>query len=256
MSPAVRGLILPALLGLAALAVLVSLGTWQMQRLAWKEALIARATERVKSPPVALPARATWETADFEAMEYTVVTVEGRALPHLEWHAFADLPKPKGPIGGTGWFVLSAVELADGGVVLVNRGFVPARAKDPATRTAGAWSGPVRIEGLLRRREARGMVSPADDPAGNVWFVRDARVMAAAAGLDPARVAPFTVDAVFTATPPGGLPQAGETQLVFTNNHLGYAVTWYGLAGALVAVFTVFARRRLAGTGNSTDRSN
>ncbi|NLH83476.1 MAG: SURF1 family protein, partial [Phyllobacteriaceae bacterium] len=126
-----------------------------------------------------------------------------------------------------------------------NRGFVPAGRLGEATAVDPAAE--VTIEGLARPIEPRGAFIPADDPVHDQWFVRDAARLSAAAGLSTARTLPYTIDAGAGATPPSGLPQAGETRLAFTDPHLGYALTWYGLALAAIGVFAARAwteRRR------------
>jgi surfeit locus 1 family protein len=235
-------LVVLVLAGLA-FAVLVGLGSWQVRRLAWKEALIARVEERLAEPAAPLPDPSGWPALTDEAIEYRPVRLAGTFDHDREIHVFIALSQPKGPLGGQGYFVVTPMTLDDGHVVFVNRGFVPSDRKDPATRSEGQVAGRVEIEGLLRPPEAATWLSPASDRVKNVWFVRDPMEMAAASGIDPARVAPFTVDARAGLTP-GGLPQGGETIVAFTNNHLGYAITWFGLAAALVAVTTLFLRRR------------
>jgi len=230
---------------LAAFAVLVSLGTWQVRRLAWKEDLIARVEARVHAEPAALPAPDAWAGLTAEEIEYRPVRLSGRFDHGREVHVFIALGEPKGPLGGQGYFVLTPLALeGTDRVVFVNRGFVPLDRKDPASRPGGQVAGTVAVTGLMRPAEARNWLSPADDVARNVWFVRDPATMAVATGLDPAKVAPFTVDEAAGETP-GGLPQGGETVIAFPNSHLGYAITWYGLAAALVGVWAVRMRALL-----------
>lgn len=229
----------------AALAVLLGLGTWQVERLSWKTDLIARVESRLSEEPASLPPPESWASLDPQAIEYAPVRLAGRFDPDREFHVQIALTQPKGPLGGIGYFVLAPLLLDDGNVVIVNRGFVPSDRKDPASRPEAAPDGRVEIAGLMRPAEQRSWIAPADDPVRNVWFVRDPKTMAASAGLDPARVAPFTVDAF--AGPPGTLPQGGETVVSFTNNHLGYAITWYGLAAALVAVYGTLVLRSRKG---------
>jgi surfeit locus 1 family protein len=236
--------ILPILLAAgAAFLVLVSLGTWQVRRLAWKEALIATVEARVDQPAAPLPDPATWPTLADETIEYLPVRLSGTFDHGREIHVFIALGEPAGPYGGQGYFVVTPLILDDDRVVFVNRGFVPAERKDPATRAEGQVEGQVTLEGLIRPPEPATWLSPEPDLAKNVWFVRDPVRMAEATGIDPARVAPFTVDAR-AGQSPGSLPQGGETVVSFTNNHLGYAVTWFGLAAALAAVTFVFLTAR------------
>ncbi|ODN71636.1 SURF1 family protein [Methylobrevis pamukkalensis] len=235
-----------AVLTLGALAVLIGLGTWQLQRLWWKEDLIARVEARVTAPPEALPPAAAWPTLTSDGIEFRRVAFEATYLHDREVHVYIALTQPRGPIGGQGYFVVTPARLADGRIVFVNRGFVPLDRKDPATRAEGQVAGERTIVGLMRPPEPSSWITPAPDIARNVWFTRDPKEMAEASALDPATVAPFTVDAE-AGEAPGGLPQGGETVLSFPNSHLSYVITWYGLALALVAVVgSVLLRRRKA----------
>jgi surfeit locus 1 family protein len=237
-----RSLVVPAAAVGVTFAVLVSLGTWQLQRLSWKEALISRVEARVDAGAEPLPHPTTWPALDALAIEYQPVRLAGRFDHSREVHVFIALGQPRGPLGGQGYFVVTPLMLDEGQVVFVNRGFVPAAFKDPATREEGQVTGRVEIEGLMRPAEEATSISPDPDIAKNVWFVRNPAAMAAGVGIDPAIVAPFTVDAR-AGQSPGGLPQGGETVVAFSNNHLGYAITWYGLAAALIGVSVAFLRR-------------
>lgn len=244
MTPAARSLILPAVAAAVVVAVLLSLGTWQLHRLAWKTDLIAAATGRTRAAPIAAPDLAEAAAATPEALDWTPVRLAGRFLVGTDLPVHAILGEPRGRHGGPGAWIMTPLRREDGSIVWVNRGFVPRRGRDLAP-FAAAPAEPVTVTGILRRPEPRGLHTPADDPAHHLWFVRDPAVLSAAAGLEAARTAPYTVDAAADLTPPEGLPQAGETRLTYPNDHLGYAVTWYGLAAACVAVFAVFARGRM-----------
>src|SRR5919202_6716272 len=237
-----RGLLAPGLAALVGVAVLAALGVWQLRRLAWKEALIAHVAERVHRPAEPLPPEARWSALRPEDYEFRHVRVSGRYLGDREVHAFTSLSEPKGPFGGPGYWVFTPLVLADGAAVFVNRGFVPMDRKDPATRAGREAAGPVEVTGLMRAPDRAGLFTPDPDPGKKVFFLRDPAAMARAAGLD--RVAPFYVDAAESG--PGGLPQGGETRLSFPNPHLGYALTWFGLAAALILMFGVWARAQAA----------
>lgn len=239
-----RALIVPGLCAIAVLAVLISLGVWQLQRLAWKEALIARVAARMQmsfAPPA--PAENQWPNVNAVDDEYRRVRVTGTFRHDREALVYALLSEPKGKFSGPGYWVLTPIETAGGALLFVNRGFVPLDRKDPAMRGEGQVAGIVTVTGLLRLPEGRSWFTPADDPARHLWQARDPAAIAKAYGL--AHAAPFFIDADSTPNP-GGLPQGGETKLVFPNRHLEYAITWFGLAFALVAVFVVFARKQLA----------
>lgn len=239
---ALRGLILPGLLSLFALAVLLFLGTWQLQRLAWKENLIAAVTSRVKETPQRLPAAAESLSLDLRNEEYRPYIATGRFLHQHEVQVYTSLSETKGVYSGAGYWVLTPFELEDGGIVIVNRGFVPQELKDPASRKEGQAEGAVRVTGLLRAPEQANYFTPPNDPAKGTWYRRDPAEIARA--FDLKNAAPFMLDAKGEYLP-NMLPQPNETRVTFTNNHLGYALTWYGLACTLVGVFAAFARQRL-----------
>jgi surfeit locus 1 family protein len=238
---AARGLVLPGALAALALAILLGLGFWQLERLAWKEALIARVEARTRAPVTPLPPESEWSKLTQERDEYRRVSAAGRFHHDREAHVYAVVSDKRDGFSGPGYWVMTPLELTTGAFVIVNRGFVPLDRKNPATRREGQRAGNVTVTGLLRMPEEGSYFLPNNDPAKDAWYRRDPAEIASARGL--ARSAPFTIDA--DATPnPGGLPQGGETRVVFTNNHLQYAVTWFGIALALVGVFGVFAWQR------------
>jgi surfeit locus 1 family protein len=238
-------LIVPAILALAAFTVLVSLGNWQLRRLAWKEELIARASARPNEPVQPLPTASDWASLDVAGGEYRPFRLAGHFLNKKEALVFTSLPDPKGPFGGPGFWVVTPFALSEGGTVFVNRGFTPQGREFPKDRGESPSDAPTEVVGLMRPSETRGIFTPADRPGENVFYARNALDLAAAKDISPP-VAPFTIDLIATETPPGGLPQAGETRMAFTNNHLQYAITWYGLATALLAVFAAYVRGRLS----------
>jgi surfeit locus 1 family protein len=240
-----RVLWLPSLLTAPALAILLGLGFWQLERLEWKEALIARVEARTTAPAVPLPPESEWPKVNAEDDEYRRVTARGRFHHDKEAHVYTVVSEKREGYSGPGYWVMTPLALTDGTFVIINRGFVPLDRKNPATRATGQPQGAVTVTGLLRMPEQGGYFAPENEPARDAWYRRDPAEIAAARGL--ARVAPFTIDA--DATPnPGGLPQGGETRVRFRNDHLGYAITWFGLALALVAVFGAFVRQRLRTT--------
>jgi surfeit locus 1 family protein len=242
---AIRGLILPGVLSLLALAVLISLGNWQMNRLAWKENLMEMVSLRVKEPERALPPSSTWPSLDVSKNEYRTFYVSGRFLHRDEVHVYTVLSDAKGMYSGAGYWVLTPLALDDGGIVVINRGFVPQEMKNPSTRKDAQVEGAVRVAGLLRAPEQANYFTPVSDPSKNVWHRRDPRAIANVLSLQ--NVAPFMLDET-RGYKRGDLPQPNETRISFTNNHLGYALTWYGLACTLIGVFGAFARQRLKGT--------
>ncbi|GJD61926.1 SURF1 family protein [Methylobacterium frigidaeris] len=237
---AFRDLVAPALASLVCLAILIGLGVWQLERKAWKEALIDRIVARSRiEPPAPLPA---FDRFDPARDEFERVRATGRFLQDKETlvHGLAPGDTPGRALQG--YYVVTPLRLDDGRTVLVNRGFVPTELKDPARRAAGQVEGETTVTGMLRQSEVRAMFVPAPNPQTGEWFNRD--VAGIAAAKDLAGVAPYLIEA--DATPnPGGWPKGGQLRVDLPNNHLQYAFTWFGLALCLVGVFTAFALRRL-----------
>jgi surfeit locus 1 family protein len=237
-----RKLIAPAIATLVVCAILAGLGVWQVERLAWKEGLIAAVTARMGAAPIAAPAPDAWPNLDLDTLEYQPVTVAGHFDNAHEAYVIYSLTSPKGPLGGVGYEVMTPLITDAGWIVYVNRGFVPAAKRDPATRPEGQVEGATTVTGLLRRPADRAWFMPGDNPVKNEWFSRDPALFAEAANLAP--VAPYIIDA---AVNPAGIPQGGETIVEFPNNHLGYAITWFGLALCCFGVFAAYAVSRLRG---------
>jgi len=239
-----KGLLWPAVMTIAGVAMLIALGNWQLRRLAWKEGLIGAITERTHADPVPV-AVAEARAAEGGDIEYTRVTARGRLLNDHELDFYA-IDERFGP----GYHVVTPLRRADGSVVFVNRGYVPLELKDPAKRPAGAPEGEVEITGLVRRPETAGAFTPANDTAKNIWFWRDLDAMAAAAfgpqdgqqgGPGMPRVVPFVIEAEADPGAAGVWPKGGVTRVELPNRHLEYAFTWYGLAAALIIIFAIFA---------------
>jgi surfeit locus 1 family protein len=234
----VRSLILPGALSVIALAILISLGNWQMQRLAWKENLIATISKRVKETPQILPASPESLSFDLAQEEYRPYIAEGRFLHQHEVQVYTVLSDAKGAYSGAGYWILTPLQRAEGSIVIVNRGFAPQEKKEPISRPEGQ----LRVAGLLRAPEQTNLFTPSNDPKRNAWYSRNPSEIERALGLK--NVLPFMLDET-REYHVGHLPQPNETKLIFTNNHLGYALTWYGLACTLIGVFSAFAWQRL-----------
>jgi surfeit locus 1 family protein len=237
-----HGLVGPTIAAAIAFLTLVSLGLWQVRRLAWKEALLAQIEMRLHAPTQPLPGEASWPALSPTDYEYRHVSLRGAFENDKEVAVFDAGGEPGRPDVGPGWLVLAPFRLDDGSRVIVNRGFVSNDHKDPATRPAGQIQGETTVVGVMRAPQSRNLFTPADDPAKGVWFTRDPLEIAAFERL--ARTAPFTVDADASAAAPRSAPAGGATALDIPNNHLSYAITWFGLAGTLVGVWGAFAWRR------------
>ena len=233
------GLLVPAIL---AFVVLIGLGTWQIQRKAWKEGLIAALHAELAAPPIALPPPAAWASLDRKALEYHRVTFTAQFENAKEALVFAAPSNFRPDVEGPGYWVFTPARLADGSRVLVNRGFVPDSRKAPASRPQGQTAGPIEIVGALRWPQERHWFTPNDEPANNLWFTGDPQAIAAAKGLDKGAlaVAPFYVEQE-SPVPPGGLPKPGKLVVGLPDNHLQYALTWYGLALVLLISYLTWA---------------
>jgi surfeit locus 1 family protein len=220
-----------------ALAVLIGLGSWQMERREWKVGLIERIESRAHGEPVSLSlAKDEWQRN--QDVEYYRVLLVGHFLHAQERHLFTI------EAGEAGWRIITPLVTNGGDIVLVDRGFVPEALKNPEARKAGQLADTVELIGLARAPLAPDWFTPAGDPARNQWFTRDVAGMTASLPAEEqAQVAPFLVEA--EAEPvPGGWPRGGVTRLELPNRHLEYALTWYGLAITLLIVAIVLTRGR------------
>ncbi|MBV9815185.1 MAG: SURF1 family protein [Alphaproteobacteria bacterium] len=228
-----RPLFWPTVFSLPALLICLALGVWQIERLFWKQDLIAQRQAALAATPIAVPKT----LAEARGMEFRHVSDQGVFLNDKEIYLGATSEG-----GGQGYQILTPLLEPEGRVVFVDRGYIPAELRDPARRAAGQITGTVRLEGLLRLPPAGkpNWFLPANRPDLNYWFWVDLPAMSVADKLD--RVAPFYIDA--DATPnPGGWPKGGVTRLSLPNNHLQYAITWFSLAVALIVIYVLFHRR-------------
>ena len=231
-------LLLPTLFSALAFLVLCGLGVWQIERLYEKEALLERIDQSLKADAVAMPQEADWPPLKPDDYTYRKVIVSGHFDHKHEAHLFGFIVTDDKGSTTPGYFILTPLELSDGSRVIVNRGFAPEAMKAQDQRKAGLIDGMVTLQGLMRVPERQGLFTPTDDFENNIRFLRDPTAIAASFGLQ--RVAPFIIDA--DATPvPGRWPEGGHTVVSVPNNHLEYALTWFGLALVLIGVFTAFA---------------
>ncbi len=227
-----RPLLIPTLWFLPGLALLVGLGIWQIERLHEKEALIASVERGLSAPPVPLGDALTRGSAN---AEWRHVRVTGHFLHDKELYIFA-----RGPLGAVGVDIVTPLVMEDGKTVLIDRGFVPEALHEPSTRQAAQVTNEVSLTGVLRLSQQPGLFTPAPNTNTRLWFVKDVPSMANALGLT---VPSLVIEA--DATPnPGGWPLGGQTRVDFPNDHLQYAVTWFGLALALMGVYLFYHRSR------------
>ena len=220
------------LITVPAVAVMLALGTWQVNRLEWKTALQERVAQSLTAPAVPLPARLD----DPAAWEFRPVTLTGRFRHDRELRVVA---RPRQ--GQVGYEIVTPFERAGGPPILVNRGFVPMDRADPATRAAGQLAGTVTVAGTVRLPQEAGLFQPSNTPGATSWMRVDPSAMAAASGLP--ELAPFVVE-LAPGQAPGGLPAGVEQHVELPNNHLQYAFTWYSFAATLAIIYVLSQRRR------------
>lgn len=227
------------LLVLAAFCALIALGTWQVQRLHWKEGLLATIAERMHSDPVPLAAIEKLQR-EGKDVEYRPVKVSGTFDNSKERHFFATYQ------GASGYFVYTPLTTDAGETIFINRGFVPFDRKDPSTRPGSFVEGETTVTGLARAAPAEkpSFIVPDNEVAKNVFYWKDLKTMAGSVGIADRKLVPFFIDAARKPNS-NALPIGGVTVVDLPNNHLQYAFTWYGLAAvlAIIVASSLYKRR-------------
>lgn len=213
---------------LALTVLFAGLGVWQWQRLAEKEALIAAVGSRMSQPPASLPPAEEWQALAPGYYDYRPLTATGRYVPEGTVLVFTSLGAARGKYSGPGYWVMTPLALQRGGTLFVNRGFVPEASGAAFAAGGAAPPGEIMLAGIGRVSEKASGFTPGADTARRVEWVRNIDRLALLAGPALAPYAPLYLD--LPAGDPGALPQGGETVVDFPNNHLGYALTWFGFA--------------------------
>jgi len=230
--PSARKLIALGVAAFVGFAILCALGVWQLERRVWKLDLIERVDQRVHAAPVSAPGPSAWAHVNAADDAYRHVEVRGRFL-----ESGATLVKAvteRGP----GYWVIAPFRTSDGFSVLVNRGFIPS--EQDAHEALQASGGVTAVTGLVRISEPGGGFLRKNDPAANRWYSRDVNAIARSRGIKD--VAPYFIDAD-AAADSHALPVGGLTVISFPNNHLIYAITWFGLAFMLLGWMAYAARQ-------------
>jgi cytochrome oxidase assembly protein ShyY1 len=234
---------MPGIAVAIAFAILIALGTWQLQRKAWKEELIETLTRRLTAAPAALPPPAQWAALRQDKDEFTRVKFRADYLPGQEAVVWATGSGLRDDVKGPGVFVFTPARVASGETIAINRGFVADQKPTGATKRPAPVTAAAEITGILRWPEPKGwQLTTAYDKGAQLWFVRDHLAIAQENGWGP--VAPFYIERE-AQQPADGLPPPGPFKPNLPNNHLQYAITWYGLAAVLLAVFGFWLRGRL-----------
>ena len=231
----------------AMVAVLIGLGLWQLQRRAEKHALIAALDERLAKAPVPLPAPAAWSALSPETDEFRRVTFTAAYAALPDAMVYSSGSGVRDDISGPGAWAFLPARLASGEVVAVNAGFVQNTMQDRAQqdRAAGrlVTGAPVKLTGYLRFPETAGTLTPSENVSKRLWFTRDHLAMARTLGWGEGgkTVAPFYID-LESPVPESGIPKPGALTVHLKDDHMQYAVTWFGLAFAVMIAFGVWWR--------------
>ncbi|QXZ11091.1 SURF1 family protein [Comamonas sp. Y33R10-2] len=242
-----------AIVGIALFLGFMALGTWQVKRLIWKTQLIERVDLRVHSTPVAAPDQSQWSQINAANYEYLPVQAQGIWLDKQSVLAKALTE------AGAGFWLLTPLQRADGSQILVNRGFTPEKLRSTWLKQiseAGPSTEVVTVTGLLRMSETGGGFLRENDAANGLWFSRDVAAIAQAQGLSQA--APYFIDLGVPASNPAHVKASdnnsasndtlrpGMTVIQFSNSHLVYAFTWYGLAAMVLGAFWLVRKHEKA----------
>ncbi len=223
----------PTVFTVPAVLLMLGLGVWQVQRLQWKEALIAERTERTSAAAIALPG----PDGDIADAEFHHVSLAGEFLHDKEM-----LLGARSLNDNTGYHVVTPLRLASGRVVLVDRGWIPLDRKTADKRPAGNVTGQVSLDGVVRFNGKQTWFVPDNRPDLNFFFWIDLPVMAKLANL-PNTETRFFVEAG-PAKNPGGFPIGGQTRINLPNDHLQYAITWFSLAIAPMVIYVLYHRNK------------
>ena len=228
--------LIPTIITLTGLAVLLLLGTWQMNRLEWKQFLIKQMNEKSALPSTALPK----SIDDFEKYKYRRVNVKGVFDHEKEIHLFVGARSER---GRAGYDVLTPLKREDGSYVLVDRGWVDSEVKAKEKRPETLIEGDVEIEGMIHLGENRGRFTPDNDINKNLWFWINIDEIKSYAGIN---LQNFYVRAL-KKDGESSYPIASDSFIKVRNNHLQYAITWYSLAIILLIIYFLYHRKEVGG---------
>lgn len=244
-APVQRGIAGLAVITLIMVATLTSLGVWQLQRRTEKHTLIATLTERLAAAPVDLPPQSQWGALDQEQVEFRRVRFTATFADKPDAMVYGAGSALRSDISGPGTWAFLPAQLASGGTVAVNAGFVPNTLQDRAQQDRAVkplQSGaPLEMTGYLRFPEMPGRLTPGPDAIKRLWFARDAAMMADVLRWGP--IAPFYID-LETPAPASGVPKPGALEVHLKDDHLQYAITWFGLALVVLGGFTAWLVQR------------
>jgi cytochrome oxidase assembly protein ShyY1 len=225
------------------LALLIGLGVWQLQRRVEKHALIAQLTERLAAEPGALPPPAQWNTLTSARDEFRRVRFSATYQQRPDAMVYSSGSAIRDDVSGPGTWAFLPARLPSGESIVINTGFVQNTMQDRGQQDRAVvrlvTGAPVTLTGYIRFPESPGALTPRENTAKRLWFTRDHLAIARALGWG--EVAPFYIDLEAPA-PESGIPKPGPLEVHLKDDHLQYAITWFGLAGAVVMAFGVWLK--------------
>jgi cytochrome oxidase assembly protein ShyY1 len=243
MSATPRGIAGLGIFTLLVLALLVGLGVWQLQRRVEKHALIAQLTERLAAAPGALPLQSQWHALTPGTDEFRRVRFTASYEARPDAMVYSSGSAVRTDISGPGTWAFLPAHLPDGSTVVINAGFVQNTMQDRSQEDRAMirliTGQPVTLTGYIRFPESAGTLTPQENLAKRLWFTRDHLVMAKALGWG--EVAPFYID-LESPVPESDIPKPGPLDVHLKDDHLQYAITWFGLAGAVLIAFGAWWR--------------
>ena len=233
----------PTVFTIPAIALMLGLGVWQLDRLAWKTDLIAEIQSRLAADPAPFDAVLAEAGGDPGSVQFRRVTLAGEFLHDREMYLAA-----RSMNGNPGYHVMTPFRETGGDVVLVDRGWVPVERKLPDRRAEGQVAGPLTLEAVIRVPHAtKAWFQPDNEPQENMWYWIDLPALRAHAGAEAAAAAMPAAAAIYVeagpAENPGGFPIGGQTRVNLPNDHLQYAITWFALALILAVIYVIYHRR-------------
>jgi surfeit locus 1 family protein len=232
---------------LAMVAVFVGLGVWQLQRRVEKHALIAALTERLAAAPGSLPSPSQWGSLTPAQDEFRRVSFKATYDSRPDAMVYSSGSSVRDDISGPGTWAFLPARLPGRETVVINAGFVQNTMQDRGQQDRAVarliTNEPVTLTGYIRFPETAGLLTPSENPAKRLWFTRDHLAMARALGWNEGGrpLAPFYID-LEQPVPSSGIPKPGPLEIHLKDDHMQYAITWFGLAGAVVIAFAVWLR--------------
>jgi len=218
--------LIPTLFTILVFMVLITLGTWQVERLEWKLALIDKINKKLENPILELPAK-----IDVEDMQYSIIKVTGQFLNNDEMYLYAG-PKYMG--GESGYDILTPFKRLDGSFVLIDRGWVPESKKQNSARPNSLIEGTTEVVGMVQKGEHRTLFMPENQPAKNLWLWIDIANIAKYYNVD---LGDYYIRRIKQEADGANLPIGGDKNVHYRNDHLQYAITWYSLAFILLIIY-------------------